>query len=97
MCDICGKILGCLTVPHEVLECPYQASLYCSLCGCYGHRKSGCPKETLHIVDSRLLIRAWLLDHGVRPASETHRMKKQAVAKAYLLNPPSRVLFVPKQ
>jgi hypothetical protein len=96
MCDLCQDILGTLTVPHEKLECPYQASLYCVACGCYGHRRYQCPKDELALQDSRQVLFNWLRANHLKPASQLHRMKKQIATAAFLMNPPCRVVFLPK-
>ena len=50
-CSTCKSLLG-LTRNHDI--CPVRASLWCSQCGCYGHRPSDCDAVT-HVERPRTL------------------------------------------
>ena len=42
MCSHC-KLKYPLAFEHPADSCPFQTSLYCSSCACYGHTKRLCP------------------------------------------------------
>lgn len=43
MCDFCRSKYKHYMIKHETATCPFKASLYCSVCACYGHALKGCP------------------------------------------------------
>jgi hypothetical protein len=45
MCDYCQKVLSGVTVLHKPIECQYRRSMYCYVCGIYGHCPSDCPNK----------------------------------------------------
>jgi hypothetical protein len=61
-CDICMKWLQLRQV-HGEGGCPIQASMWCSQCGCYGHRPDDCEK---HIMWKRPRNLEDLIPHDVR-------------------------------
>lgn len=47
MCDFCRSKYKHYMIKHETSTCPFKASLYCSVCACYGHALKTCPVHAL--------------------------------------------------
>jgi len=43
MCSLCLAKGRRFLLKHEAESCPFQTSLYCSTCACYGHSFDECP------------------------------------------------------
>jgi len=43
MCSHCKTTYKNYLLEHDPSSCPFQGSLYCSYCACYGHLSSKCP------------------------------------------------------
>ena len=44
-CTSCRSVLGSLTLPHVVENCPLQKMRYCGICAVYGHNQHNCPDQ----------------------------------------------------
>ena len=88
MCSVCKDILVGFEIEHDILLCPFRASLYCSRCACYGHSLKRCPskeRRLLTVTDTEEAMKEFLVSNGIKPGknikralqeyAEAHRMQ----------------------
>jgi len=86
MCDSCKRSYS-HAFKHPADSCPFQTSLYCSSCACYGHSTKSCPDPPSTVFtkpcfveqlipasllrEHRIITKTLLPIHATNPLQET--------------------------
>ena len=88
-CKYCSHVLSGSTIKHQILECQYRQSMYCSVCMAYGHTPDDCPNKI-----------AWAIRKGTDSSKIVNNILKvkgteegiKEVLKAYGVKSGTRIL-----